>query len=207
MRIKLSEKQRRDLLELVINEVEMVKGDVSPKDRNVLIEAGLIELVPRPGGRTQTIVATEAAWEWAVENFDQPFTNPSLKPRGIWNGLTHRLKRYLALRGENLATLCADTASSAPREMATETRADPRLRAAYLRLTGGQIKRRVRLAELRREAAGERVEIDEALRTLARCGDIALFPEDKQYALRPEDHDAALDESGVAMHIIYWEVK
>lgn len=204
MNVELSEKQRRDLLALLINGGEVVMGDIKPpRDRNVLLQAGLIELVAHPTRRTKKVIATEGAWEWAIEHFDTPFTNPSLKPTGLWNGLTRRLKSYLAERGENLATLCSETGAYE----SVNARAEPgaRLRAAYLRLTRGELKRRVRLAELRREAGVEQAEADRALRELLELQQVAVFPEDKQYALRPEDHDAALQESGVAMHIIYWE--
>lgn len=194
MTTKLTEKQRRDLLELIINDRLMKKGDIDRPDRDRLVEDGLIELVEHPTSkRTKRIVATEAAWAWAVDHFDEPFSSGNLQVRDIWNGLARRLKENLARREENLATFLAE---ASPEE---------HLRSTYLRLTGGELRRGVRLAQLRTAAGIDRSQADAALLTLVREHHIVLYPDDERDRITAEDRAAALSESGVAKHIIYWE--
>lgn len=85
---------------------------------------------------------------------------------------------------------------------------DEALKKAYLACSRGKPKYRVRLTALRRALPPQisRANVDEALRRLfLRDEAIVLYPEDDGAALGPEDHRAALDVSGVAQHVIYWE--
>jgi hypothetical protein len=72
-----------------------------------------------------------------------------------------------------------------------------RVREAYLRVTGGEVMRYVRLADLRRRLPGEPTEaVDAVLREMQMQGEAVLYPIDDPQRLRPEDNAAAIRVAG-----------
>jgi hypothetical protein len=214
---RLSDAQRRILFELVILGETPLQSKVKKELREPLAEAGLVQLQKNPRGRGKIVVATEKGWAWVVDHVDEPFTHGSLNPRRLWNHLTARLARFLEARGENLASVLNDeladeevppaSAGAAPpgREGADAADPDADLRAAYLRLSGGELRRRVSLTPLRAAAGLPREVFDAALARLHEAGAVVLFPEDERSRLDAQDHAAAISVSGVPQHVIYWE--
>lgn len=69
---------------------------------------------------------------------------------------------------------------------------------------GGGPGRRVALTDLRRAIPEVgRIELDDALRSMSSRGEIALFPLDDRWSIRPEDQRDSVDLSGVPQHVLY----
>lgn len=200
MTVKLSDAQRRWLFEMVVAGLRPKMGDVPPKVRDPMVEAGLVELVPNPKGRGKQVLPTEAGWAWVVDHIDEPFTK-AVRLLPLWNALTAKLQLFLHTHEESLASVLT---TEPPAKPAPEPAEDV-LRRVYLRLTEGQLRRSVRLARLREEAPLPRAEVDAALHRARAAGAAVLYPSDDRAALTPEDHAAALDVSGVPKHVVYWE--
>lgn len=94
----------------------------------------------------------------------------------------------------------ASTSDAAQRGAAVDS-----LRRSYLQLSGGQLGQRMRLAVLRAHSPLPRGQQDAALQAGFAEGRLTLYPEDDRRRLTPEDQAAALTQSGVAKHILYWE--
>lgn len=230
MKGELTDAQRNLLFKLVIGGEPLGMKVAHSRLRKPLIERGLAEDIPHPSKkRTKLCSATETGWAWVADHISEPFTT-NVQLRDVWNPLVQRLAAYLEARGDNLANvLNADPAEAASPEPAGEPprttdlrppaaeTAPPRpapldraglLHTAYLELSGGRAQRRVLIADLRR-AVGHRLDraaFDEAVAALVHQRRVSVFPEDDRAALRPEDRENAFVQSGVPMHIIYWEV-
>lgn len=220
MKGELTDAQRNLLFKLVIGG-EPLGLDVATADlRRPLIQRGLAEDIPHPTKkRTKACVATETGWAWLVEHISEPVENNNVRLRDAWNPLVQKLAAYLEARGENLANVLNATpqpqsadpsppaAGTAPPLTAPLDRAGL-LHTAYLELSGGRPQQRVLIADLRR-AVGHRLDratFDEELAALVHQRRVSVFPEDDRAALRPEDRENAFTQSGVPMHVVYWEV-
>ena len=231
MKGELTDAQRNLLFKLVIGGEPLGTDVAKSKLRKPLIEKGLAEDVPKNPPKKRPIVcaATETGWAWVAEHIAEPFTT-AVQLRDAWNPLVRKLAAYLEARGDNLANvLNTDPAEAPPPEPHREPpqssdlrppaaeNAPPRpapldraglLHTAYLELSGGRPQRRVLIADLRR-AVGHRLDraaFDEELAALVHQRRVSVFPEDDRAALRPEDRESAFVQSGVPMHVIYWEV-
>lgn len=220
---KLSDAQRRILVELVVCERAMSLDQVKPSQRKALLAAGLINIEPNPSKkRAQQVVATEKGWAWVVDNLEIPF-DKMVNIQDAWNSLTEKIQLYLRERDDNLSSVLA---AGTGREPQGRPRNDAvlaqngvvavdhpvhrrnlseRLMKAYLDFTGGNYRRRVKIAYLRGQVSTSKHFFDETLRGLLAANRIALFPEDDLSLLDPADHDGSVDLSGVPQHIIYWE--
>jgi 2'-5' RNA ligase len=80
---------------------------------------------------------------------------------------------------------------------------EERIRAAYLRVTGGKLNESVTLAKLRAELPGApREAVDEELRRMQQEHVAVLYPIDDPRRLRPEDHAAAMRVAGERRDIV-----
>jgi hypothetical protein len=157
---------------------------VTKPDRDALIKAGLIATEKR--GRGLWLEATEKGWSWAGENLDAPLPERTTAGAVVLQAWLARLKAYLA--AENLAL--ADVLAARPLD----------LRAAYLRLTGGRLNERVRLADLRAAFPGvDRAALDAALTAAHGREGLTLSASDNPPELTAADRQAALDYKGEAM--------
>lgn len=220
MKTDLTDAQRNLLFKLVIGGEPLGMDIAQARLRRPLIQQGLAEDIPHPTKkRTKLCAATETGWAWVTDHIAEPFTT-NVQLRDAWNPLVAKLAAYLEARGESLATVLnpgGDAADEDPPPEPSRTSApkesepfDGRslLRTAYLELSGGRPQRRVLIADLRRAVGGrlDRAAFDEALAALAHERRVSVFPEDDRAALRPEDREGAFVQSGVPMHIVYWEV-
>ena len=207
MEIELSEYQRRVLMELVICHTPIMRSDVAPAQRNELLEAGYIKLEAHPTRkRAQQVIATEKGWAWVVDHLDVPFTTE--KVTNLWNRLAAQLQIYLRDRSDNLSSvLSAGTTRSEktngflPDQLSTAYAVEK----AYLHITDGLLKRRVKLKALRVAAELSVPDFSSTVLDLVAAGRVALYPEDDRSLLDAADHESAVLLSGIPQHIIYWE--
>jgi hypothetical protein len=163
-----------------------VRPAVTRPDRDALVKAGLVAAEKR--GRGLWLEATEKGWGWARENLDAALPERTTAGALVLQAWLTRLKAFLA--AENLAL--ADVL--APRAAA------PDLRAAYLRLTGGRLDERVRLADLRAALPGvDRAALDAALTAAHGRDGLFLSASDNPPELTVADREAALDYKGERM--------
>lgn len=81
-----------------------------------------------------------------------------------------------------------------------------RLAEEAQRLSGGRLRARVRLADLRNALPGvERAQVDAALLRMNAAGEITLFPLDNRPEITPADEAAAVRLSGVPQHLLHLE--
>jgi len=216
MQLKLSPKQTLVLWQLLITGAEpaisKVKPKLSPQERKPLVDAGLIEIVPRKPAKH--LVLTDKAWEWAstqeITALAQS-TDPTLLLT-----LIHKMQAYLQANKVSLAEFLAPpkavSAAVAPEASpadastlaALTTTLTDQIQAAYYKVSQGQWNVRVRLADLRKHLAHTSKEaIDAALRQMQLNGQSVLMPLDDPKGIEAEDEDAAVNIGGDRRHIVY----
>lgn len=206
MKTKLSDAQRRILFELVMLEDRPLSGKVKTTIRDPMVQAGLIELLPRGGKlRGKLISPTEAGWAWVIDHLDEPFTSSKVQLGRVWNQLTKQLQIYLREQDDNLTSVLHAGGEEEATLPAQQSNPQDELLRAYLHLSQGAYAHRVKLASLRAEAKLNPETFDATVRALFEQAKVVLYPEDDGRGLRPQDRAAAIDVSGVAQHIIYWE--
>lgn len=202
MNDSLTDAQRNLLYKLVLGGEPLGLDVAKKKLRGPLESAGLVELIPHPTKkRSKACVATETGWAWVVDRIHEPIRSASVQLRDPWNALVAKLARFLEVSDANLAmVLNVDV-------LGPEQDGVRLLRAAYDDLTGGALRRRVLIAELRArtEPKLDAETFDQTVRALLDARRVSVFPEDDRAALRLEDHQGAFQLSGIPMHILYWE--
>jgi hypothetical protein len=185
-----------------------IKPELSPAERQALVDAGLIKLVPRKQlreegltdlkGSAEHIVLADKAWDWATENFTSEF------PKGNTSAATPVLQKLLAQVGRHLQAHNFSWAEFLRTESQTIGDLEETIRAACAKISGDRYNVRVRLSELRPRLSNfTRVEVDKALNEMELSEEIVLMPIDDPQGIKPEDEDAALDIGGSKRHILY----
>lgn len=218
MNIQLSEAQKRRLFELVLLEGPFTTGFIKPKEREAMLKAGLIALEPHPTSkRTKQMVATETGWVWVVDHLGEPFEESGIRVRHLWNRLAANVANYLRENGIEPRALLSPPKEASASEAAggaegegsapEHPESSPKgvLREGYLALSGGKLRERIRIKDLRARVSLSSEVFDRALIELLDEGVVVLYPEDDRSRLDEAEHQAALDLSGVPQHIIYWE--
>jgi hypothetical protein len=90
--------------------VSELKPRLSPKEREPLEKAGLIEIDRR--GRANHMVLTEAAWDWAGKNLDVPISDTA-RANETLVAVLRRLKAFLDSRGIALGEMVREGRSRA----------------------------------------------------------------------------------------------
>lgn len=187
--------------------ISNVKPDLKASERRPLLDAGLIELVKQ--GRSQRIVLTDKAWDWAAENFETELSKSNFAVP-VLEALLKQLGAYFKRRQISLAEFLSgqdaleeelEPVAAAPPDF---TELASRIRAAYLEASGGEYMVRVRLAHLRRLLADiPREMLDQALIEMSRLGKIVPMRLDDPQEINPEDEKAALNFGGEKKYIVY----
>jgi hypothetical protein len=79
------------------------------------------------------------------------------------------------------------------------------IRDACLELTGGKLRERIRLAELRRKLPANRESLDRGLFAMQASGTLVLFRMDNPAEITEDDESAALFIAGNPRHLVYLE--
>jgi hypothetical protein len=82
---------------------------------------------------------------------------------------------------------------------------EKQIRAACLALANGQIKKRVRLSELRRTLSTNRETLDSMLVAMQTKGRLVLYRMDNSAEVTRDDEQAALFIAGEPRHLVYLE--
>lgn len=174
--------------------------------RLISIESGPRKKQPSYGSK---VYLTDEGWSWANGEGFQASLAQSKAAVPVLAELLKRIANYLKVHDLALDHLLrpkrapseTSGATAAPAEErnggAPATTAprtlEERVRAAYLRVTGGALNEHIRLALLRAELRDDPPEaIDAELRGMQKRGIAVLYPIDDPQRIRPEDDAAAL---------------
>lgn len=106
-------------------------------------------------------------------------------------------ERAALVRAENDVYYIGIAPRASKGRQAAQPSLEERIRAAYLRVTGGVVNDFARLALLRAEVPNEpRDAVDDELRRMQQKGGAVLYPMDDPQRIRPEDDAAALRVCG-----------
>lgn len=157
----------------------------------VTIESGRTKRGPMWGSKLHL---TDEAWAWANQQGLKGHLSRSPVAARLLEKLLGKIGHYLETHDLPLDHVLRPRRAEVEPAPAT---LEERIRAAYLRVTGGSLNKYVRLALLRAELRGEPAEaVDAELRAMQQRGGAVLYPIDAPQRLRPEDDAAALRVAG-----------
>lgn len=189
--MNLSARQKLILIDLIFRGEEPALGEIKPDLRNPLLKGGYLEIERR--GRRQFILLTDLAWAWARENM------------GTLEGGRTKAERALSRVLRKTSEFLQDRELTLVEFLKPEPAAE-KIRRAYLSASGGALKERVRISELRTALPDlERKTFDRALLELFNEGRVRLYPFDNPREVKSADERAAIDLSGVKQHLVYLE--
>jgi hypothetical protein len=215
MNIQLSPKQSFILWSLLITGdqpmMSKVKPELSPSERNHLVDMGLITLEKR--GQAKHIVLTDKAWDWASENYKVEFPTKTTAAVPILQALLQVIEKSLQVNQLSLAEFLvfpkeSNEESQKPDEgidevLPKEVSFEEKIREAYAKADDGSGSG-IRLAVLRQGLSSfPREEVDNTLRQMQLNRMLVLMSMDDPQAIAPEDEDAAIDIRGERCHIVY----
>ncbi len=226
MNLTLTPKQALIIWNLIITREEPIKSKIKPVDRNPLKDAGLIDLDP-PQARSQRIILTDKAWDWASENFELPLrTHPTQQERTL-RALLTQLGAYLnahelslaefiptkssATEGAKEKSSTDQTSNDIPTnkvspdiETDLETDIETRIRNTYLQMTDGEFSARVLLSKLRQHLTDfPREVVDKTLIAMQLARKLVLMSLNDPQEIQPADEQAAISVGGEKRHIVY----
>jgi hypothetical protein len=167
-----------------------------------LVGAGLCT-VELGKNRSRKIRLTEKGWSWANGGFTAKVGRTSAAAP-VLDALLARVGAYLEVHELALDDLLRPRrAALAPGAGAESSSIEERIRAAYLRATGGKYNEYVRLARLRAELGADPASaVDAALLGMQQKGGTVLYPTNNPQALGPEDEAAALRIAGARRDVV-----
>ncbi len=181
-----------------------VQPDLSPAERDPMVEAGLIKLEKR--GRATHIVLEDKAWYWAQNNFGvelslSKYAVPVLQALLVKIGLYLNVHE-IPLAEMMTASKATDTVDeSAHKNISNAGASDlstddliEKIRQAYYSIPDGEAGFRVRLYELRKQLLGfSKQQINQALLAMQSRGEISLRRAEDLQELNTDDEAAAID--------------
>jgi len=168
---------------------------LAPRELQGLVGAGLCT-VEIGKNRSKKLRLTEKGWSWANGGFTVKVSKtPAAAP--VLDALLAKVGAYLEVHNLALDDLLR------PRRAAPETGIEERIRAAYLRVSGGKYNEYVRLARLRAELGADPASaVDAALIEMQQKGGTVLYPTNNPQALGPDDEAAALRVAGARRDVV-----
>jgi len=184
-----------------------IKPKLYPKERQQLVDAGLLELEKR--GQAEHVRATDVAWDWAGAHLDATMPK-SPHAKIVLENLLATLSEFLPKNELALADLVlagrASPASSVAHEESGNAHVRKRILAAIADIAGGASKKRVRLSQLR-ERLGDvpRERLDQELLEMQAAHRLVLYRLDNPVEVTPADQHAAVLVAGNPRHLVYLE--
>jgi len=186
--------------------------DLKPKERQELVDSGLIRLEPRAKGRGKQVTLTDKAWEWASQNLQSElmvskYATPALE------AVLRRLDAFLRARSLTLSDVfqAAPAVEAGP---ADEAKHGPpslpalpeRIRRAYLALSHGGYRVAIRLADLKQVLPDvPSPDVDGTLLQMQRSGDLSLQTIENPRDIAEVDRQCAVRILGEERHLVYLE--
>lgn len=187
--------------------IKRFSPELTQSDLNGLVSAGLCAIQAGPRKKDPTwgskLLLTERGWSWANAGFGAKVSRtPAAAP--VLEALLAKVGAYLEVHGLALDNVLRPRrAAPEPEPAAGDSSIEERIRAAYLRASGGKYNEHVRLAQLRAALGAEPASVvDAALLGMQRRGGTVLYPVDDPQALGPEDRAAALFVAGARRDLV-----
>jgi len=128
---------------------------------------------------------------------------PSATDRQAGIPVKGRMKHNVRwLDTDSLTPASAADAAPSP-QVRPRVEGEDSLRGAYLGLSGGQLRSRVRLADLQAQSGLSDREFKKKMRDLHMKGKVILYPDDERGRLTAADKQAAVN-TGEPNHLVYW---
>jgi hypothetical protein len=188
--------------------------EVSVKEREGLVRLGLLDVTTMKGG-AKKITVTDAGWAWANDFLDAPLpTKASARITLVLQQWLKLFKAYMYAEKVSLADVftrsrpfvLVEKSPYGVEEPTKHTTATVfrRVREGYLFLTGGRIKTRCLLRDLRANLPDiDRAQLDAALQQMAASGEAVLFRLDNRLDITPADDEAGIFMGGEKRHILW----
>jgi hypothetical protein len=181
-----------------------VKALSPVKLRNDLVSAGVL-CVHKRNGRGYVALGEDAD-EFVMKHMGAPLP-PKALAAPLLRNVFERIREFLQTQGCSLADFRGNAPVTEPERPATEARMAPEqaIREAYLALTHGEKRRRVRLADLRRKLSVPKDVLDRTLLSMQTAQQVVLYKLDNTAEISPDDEQAALYVSDQPRHLVYLE--
>jgi hypothetical protein len=189
-----------------------LKPDVVVGDRKELVRLGLLRVETEKRGAVRLTV-TDEGWRWADSNLGAKL--PPRASAGIalllqsWLTLLHTLLRRHEMSLSDLFKMSGNEGGSISPVLEakapfSKTSVKGQVRAAYLALTGGEIKSRCLLRDLRARLSNlSRSDVDTTVGQMVRSGEAVLFRLDNRLEITAADTQAAICTGGEQQHILW----
>lgn len=191
-----------------------VKPGLSPSERSALVQTGLIRLEKR--GQAKHLVLEDKAWDWVSErigseDFTVKFPTTATTAIPVFQTLLVKLGRYLRSHNIPIVELLTDSASAkvssepSPAELPKPESLQAEIRKAYAQASQNSAGLGIRLKQLRQHFEHVKPQdLDDALRSMQRSGEIYLMSMEDPQDIGPEDEQAAVDlGDGEKRYFIY----
>jgi hypothetical protein len=171
--------------------------------RNDLVDANVLRIEKRDG--RGYIVLGEEAEEFVMKNLGALL--PATKSAApVLRNVLERVREFLQTEGHSLADFTGQEAEArrshqAPTKATDD--AEEAVREAYLGLTQGEKRRRIRLADLRRQVSVLPEVLNHALLNMQAAGQIVLYKMDNGADISADDEQAALYIANEPRHLVY----
>jgi len=175
---------------------------LKPALRNELVEAQVLRTGKR--GRKSFVALGEDAEDFVMANLGAPL--PKTPAAGsVLTRVLGRVRELLQTQGCSLAEFAGAKAEQPPVGARSEQLPEQAVREAYLLLTHGEKRRRIRLADLRRKVPVPHEVLNDTLIAMQNAGQIVLYKLDNTAEISADDEQAALYVADQPRHIVYLE--
>jgi hypothetical protein len=190
-------------------EREPMQSKVSAQrtERDALVASEILRKVKR--GRSQHLVLGDDAGDFVMEHLGAALPKTPSAGKLLSRVLGH-LGEFLQTHGHSLEDFMGAAAAKATSREPNHAKSGPTdivqaVREAYLDLSHGQKRQRIRLADLRRQVAIPADILDRTLLAMQQDGQVVLYKLDNAAEISTEDAHAALLIANEPRHIVYLE--
>ena len=161
--------------------------------RNELVNLNVLRTGKRD--RLGYVALGEDAEDFVMKNLGAPLPKTA-SAAPVLSSVLARVRELLETQGHSLAEFAGKKSERSPEQS---------IREAYLALTHGEKRRRVRLADLRREASVPEQVLNDTLLAMQIAGQVVLYKLDNTAEISAEDERAALYIADQPRHVVYLE--
>jgi len=166
---------------------------LKPALRNELVDQKVLRTEKRD--RKSFVALGDEAEEFVMQNLGAPL--PKTPAAGaVLAHVLGRVRELLQTQGCSLAEFAGAKLEQLPEQA---------IREAYLGLTHGEKRRRIRLADLRRKVAVPHEVLNDTLLAMQNAGQVVLYKLDNTAEISADDEQAALYIADQPRHIVYLE--
>jgi hypothetical protein len=176
---------------------------VEPKLRKALIEKKVLRT--KPLGRATQLALGEEANDFIMDHLGDALPK-SDRAAQVLQAVLGKVGEFLQTEGHSLEEVFGPPLVRVPAQPAKVKDPAQAIRDAYLGLTYGEKRRRVRLADLRTQVGVSRPVLDATLLAMQKDGLLVLYKLDNPAEISEADRESALYIADEPRHVVYLEV-